>query len=214
MKRTAEVLVIGGGPVGLFAAISLLERGVSVRVLDAAPERMVRSYACGLHPETLRAFDRVGLLPAVLDTAHRIDRLSVRDGAAPRVVAELSALEGGTPYALSMRQFDLEEILEDALQRRDGAVSRHHSVTRLSLRDGCVRVGAAVSGGTHSAARSAAPNPAVVELEADYVIGADGHYSICRQALGIEALPVRATRAFAVCDFQAEACAKRRRYRR
>ncbi len=204
MKRDAEVLVIGGGPVGLFAAVSLLERGVSVRVLDAADVRIVRGYACGLHPETLRALDRLSIMPAVLDTAHRIDRFSVRGGAAPRAVVEFSDLDGGVPYALALRQSELEEVLEDALQRRDGGLSRHHSVTKISLRDGCVRVGADVGEKAHSASWRAEPIPGSVTFEADYVIGADGHYSTCRHALGIEALPVRATKAFAVCDFQAD----------
>lgn len=204
MTRTAEALVIGGGPVGLFTAVSLLDRGTSARVLDATHERVVRGYACGLHPETLRALDRLNLMPAVLDSAHRIDRLSLRRGANKIGVAEFAALEGAFPFAASLRQSELEEILEDALQRRGGAVSRHHEVTQIALGDACVRVTSSVGKGAEATARSHASEPRLVEAEADYVIGADGYFSTCRRALGVELMPIQATRAFAVCDFQAD----------
>src|SRR5688572_25890002 len=111
----SEALVIGGGPVGQVAALCLQERGVSVQVLDAGGERAVRGYACGLHPETLRIFDQLGLMSAVLETAHRIDRISVRNARTTHATAEFGALEGKYPYALALRQFDLEEILRQAL---------------------------------------------------------------------------------------------------
>jgi 2-polyprenyl-6-methoxyphenol hydroxylase-like FAD-dependent oxidoreductase len=204
MTRTAETLVIGGGPVGLFAAVSLLHRGASVEVLDATHERVVRGYACGLHPATSRAFDRVGLMPTVLETAHRIDRLSVRRGDSTLATAEFAAIEGGYPYALSLRQSDLEELLEDAVERRGGTLSRHHSATQLALGEGSVRVSANVGKLAPAAAPGDAPSRAVREFEADYVIGADGYYSTCRRALGLEMVPFQATQAFAVCDFQAD----------
>ena len=34
MKKTTEVLVIGGGPVGMYAALALSARGLDVQVID------------------------------------------------------------------------------------------------------------------------------------------------------------------------------------
>jgi 2-polyprenyl-6-methoxyphenol hydroxylase-like FAD-dependent oxidoreductase len=186
MMRTAEALVIGGGPVGLFAAVCLLDRGASVQVLDATHERVVRGYACGLHPATSRAFDRVGLMPAVLEIAHRIDRLSIRRGVREIGTAEFAALQGGHPYALSLRQSDLEELLEDAVERRGGAVSRHPSVTELSPREGCARVTSSVGKGELAAPSGEAPSPAIVETDADYVIRSGRCFHAAR-AIGIGA---------------------------
>ena len=78
MTSNLEALVVGGGPVGLFSALSLLERGVSVRVIDSGGPRLMRGYACALHPGTLDRLERLGVLPEISDQAHCVDRLAIR----------------------------------------------------------------------------------------------------------------------------------------
>jgi 2-polyprenyl-6-methoxyphenol hydroxylase-like FAD-dependent oxidoreductase len=207
MTRNSEALVIGGGPVGLFAALSLLERGVSVEVFDAEGERAVRGYACGLHPETLRTFGRVGLMPSILDAAHRVDRVLIRNGAHVTATAEFGALGGPYPYALTLRQFDLEELLQQALERQGVKVRRHHAITHLYPRHGCVTAsGHARLDGTTTSEREPGDPRATrpFRREADFVIGADGYFSACRRALGADLTAVRPARAFAVCEFNAD----------
>jgi 3-(3-hydroxy-phenyl)propionate hydroxylase len=46
--------------------------------------------------------------------------------------------------------------------------------------------------------------PEPIEYKANYVVGADGYLSVCRRALGVELSKVRAARAFAVCEFNAD----------
>lgn len=198
-----EALVIGGGPVGLFAGLCLLQRGVSVQILDAGGARAVRGYACGLHPETLRLFDRMDLMPHVLQAAHRVDRLVVSRGSDSHA-AQLGALEGKYPYALTLRQFDLEEILRDALERRGVAIERHHAVMHLYPRHGFVNVTGNIDNASRDPGARASATPAFFERKAHYVIGADGYFSACRRTLGIELTKVRPTRAFAVCEFNAD----------
>jgi 2-polyprenyl-6-methoxyphenol hydroxylase-like FAD-dependent oxidoreductase len=202
----SEALVIGGGPVGQVAALSLVERGVSVQVLDAGGERAVRGYACGLHPETLRIFDQLGLMPSVLEAAHRIDRLSVRTDDGHRLSAEFGALDGKYPYVLALRQFDLEEILRLALERRGVEVRRHHPVSQLYRRHDFVNVTGSIKGppSPESSSGGSAPPPECFEYKANYVVGADGYFSVCRRVLGVELAKVRPTRAFAVCEFNAD----------
>lgn len=200
-----EALVIGGGPVGLVAAHCLLERGVSVQVLDAGGERAVRGYACGLHPGSLEVLERIGVMPAVLEAAHRIDRVVVRSGSDCRT-ADLGVLEASYPYALALRQFDLEDILRQALERRGGvSIHQHHAVTKLYRRNGFVNVTGNLKGsGTREPAGGAGSAPEFFERKANYVIGADGYFSVCRRALGAELTKMRPTRAFAVCEFNAD----------
>ena len=204
MTRNAEALVIGGGPVGLFAALALQERGVSVQVLDAEGARAVRGYACGLHPESLRLLDGVGLVPGLLEVGHRIDRVVLRQGGERAATLDLTALPGAYPFALTLRQSELEELLEEALARRSVAVARHHTVTQILPRQGCVRVVGQRATELHPRNPSQHVAVEAIEREVDFVIGADGYFSACRRALGIELGPMQPTRAFAVCEFLAD----------
>src|SRR6187431_792869 len=134
-----ETLVVGAGPVGLFAALALLERGVSVEIIDALGARLVRGYACGLQPGVLQRFDRLGLLLPLLAQAHRIDRLAIRDraGAARWVVFE--RLRADYPFMLTLSQSALEELLERKLARRGVRVARQQALRHIAPRDGRVQ---------------------------------------------------------------------------
>ena len=58
-EERTEVLVVGAGPVGLLTAILLAEAGIEVRIIDREARTTVRSYACALHPRTLRLLQRL-----------------------------------------------------------------------------------------------------------------------------------------------------------
>lgn len=60
MART-EVLVIGGGPAGLAAAIALRQRGVEVTVVEALAPAVDKACGEGLMPEALAALERLGI---------------------------------------------------------------------------------------------------------------------------------------------------------
>ncbi|QNN82793.1 FAD-dependent monooxygenase [Brachybacterium sp. Z12] len=58
--RRCEVLIVGGGPTGLFLAVLLAARGVDVRVLERRREVSAHSRAIGLHPRRWRRWPRWG----------------------------------------------------------------------------------------------------------------------------------------------------------
>ena len=61
-----EVLVVGAGPVGLFTALLLAQRGIEVQIVEQARRLAARSYALALHPGSLALLDRVGLAKEAL----------------------------------------------------------------------------------------------------------------------------------------------------
>lgn len=67
-----EVLVVGGGPTGLFLAALLAQHGVDVAVLERRPEPSTHSRAIGLHPPALEALRAVGVREAVVDAGVRV----------------------------------------------------------------------------------------------------------------------------------------------
>ena len=55
-RQVPQVLVIGAGPVGLFTALLLAERGLKVQIIDEQWRSATRSYGLALHPSSLRLF--------------------------------------------------------------------------------------------------------------------------------------------------------------
>jgi 3-(3-hydroxy-phenyl)propionate hydroxylase len=202
-----EACVVGGGPVGLFAAACLNARDVPVRVVDAEGDRPVRSYACALHPETLRLFEGLGLMPVLQDRAHRVDRLFVSRSSERVAVADFRSLDGAFPHVLTLRQSDLQDLLTEELARRGVEVSWRQEVTDLALREEYVStttVPMSLVSGRSAAAREVQRNGDPVIRRADYVIAADGYHSTCRDALGIIMLDLRRSEAFAMFEFEAD----------
>src|SRR5712664_2606483 len=52
--QKTEVLVAGAGPVGLMTAALLAESDIQVEIIDREERTTTRSYACALHPGTMR----------------------------------------------------------------------------------------------------------------------------------------------------------------
>ncbi len=61
MNRGTEVFVIGGGPVGLAAAIAIREKGFEVTVADGVRPPVDKACGEGMMPDTLAALRRLGV---------------------------------------------------------------------------------------------------------------------------------------------------------
>lgn len=178
-----DVVIVGGGPVGLYLAASLLQEGVSVRIIEQRTERNIHTRAIGIHPPALDALEQVQLAAAMVQEGVPIRTgLAVSGG---RTVGSMSfeGVSEAFPFVLALPQCRTEQLLEDrvlALDRR--AIVRGVRVT--GLHDDGARAAIVVepsAGGT-------GPR----DLTASYVVAADGAKSRMRQVLGV---PVR-TKAY------------------
>ncbi|HET7487518.1 MAG TPA: geranylgeranyl reductase family protein [Acidimicrobiales bacterium] len=166
---TADVAVVGGGPAGAAAAITLARAGRSVVLVDRATFPRDKCCGDGLTTSALRSLDALGLRPEAVRSWYQVDDVHVRGPAGHRITFPLP--RGNGLYAAVARRSDLDAALLDVA--RDAGVRVH---------DGCRLRGARW-----------APDDETVSLHVDglgpvrarYAVGADGMWSPLRKALGV-----------------------------
>ena len=167
-----DVLVIGGGPVGLFMAALLLQHGVSVRILEQRSGAEPHSRAIGIHPPSLDALQGIGVAPVMVAEGVPIRRgIAVGGG---RTLARMSfaGVSANFPFVLALPQSRTEAALERRVRQLDpDALHRGVRVDRLHD-DGAQVTAEASAGGS------------VVHYTAAIAIAADGVRSTVRPQLG------------------------------
>lgn len=202
-----EVLVVGAGPVGLLTAVALAEAGIEVNVIDREERTAARSYACGLHPRTLKLLSDMGLAAPVLERGRQVDTVAFYDGATRQAEVKLSDLGGEFPFMVIMPQNALEELLEQRLRKAGVKVMWSHRFDDVRRETEGVVANVEELGATGTG--YIVPHwEAVVKrrfpMRARFLVGADGHGSLVRQRLGIENTQVGPAAHFIVCEFEPE----------
>jgi pentachlorophenol monooxygenase len=167
-----QVLIAGGGPIGLTAAIELSRRGIACRVVDPLVEPPQYAKAVGVQPRTLEVFEGMGILRRILDAA-LLMRGQIVYVNGERVSQLDLTLPDDVPFGfIAIPQYATEAILRDELAMHGVHVQRGARVTGFEQdADGVTATLAGVAGQQ--------------TLRAAYLIGADGAHSAVRKALGL-----------------------------
>jgi 2-polyprenyl-6-methoxyphenol hydroxylase-like FAD-dependent oxidoreductase len=165
----ADVVVVGGGPVGMLLAAELRLAGTSVVLLEQLPERSPHSKAFGLHARSLESLDRRGLLERFRDGARSWDNGHF---AGLDVWVDFSLLDSSHAYALLCEQARTEELLEAHAVESGADVRRRQTVTAVTQDADSVRVDVDGPDGSYT-------------IRARYLVGCDGARSLVRKAAGI-----------------------------
>jgi 2-polyprenyl-6-methoxyphenol hydroxylase-like FAD-dependent oxidoreductase len=203
-RRETEVMVVGAGPVGLFAALALVERGIQIQVLDKGWRGSVHSYALALHGESLRMLDELGIAQDLVEAGHKIRTVAIYNG--QERVAELSLADAGGsfPYVLVLPQSELESTLEGRLRDKKVKVEWNHQLMAVETVKDKVDAEVAkmdkVSLG-YPVARTEWVIDKTFHSRASFLIGADGYYSFVRRAIGAKSEPAGEKETYAVFEF-------------
>ena len=208
MREThTEILVVGAGPVGLWSALLLAERGLEVLVIDRESRTTARSYACALHSSTLRLLDRLGLAKSVVDRGRCIDTAAFYDGPSRQAELRLARLGGDFPFLVVLPQSALESLLEQRLRAAGARVLWNHRFEALTHEEESVSAVIEELEGTSTG--YVVPHWETIvkdrhTLRAEFLIGADGHNSLVRSRAGLEYQRVGNTESFAAFEFEAD----------
>jgi len=193
LRKAPKVVVVGGGPVGLIAAIELIRYGLQPVVLEAKSEIAWSSRAICISRRSLEILDRIGAGAAFKAKALPWSR--GRTFHRDRLVFKLDM-----PYApgdrhapfVNIQQFYTEQFLLDALRTAAGADIRWSSRV-TALHQDADGVTLSVSG----------PEGAY-DLRADWVVAADGGRSTVRDQMGLTMKGTAYESRYLTADIQVE----------
>lgn len=172
-----EVAIVGGGPVGMVAALSLHKRGVPVVVIESEPDRLRAEWrGSTLHPPTLEILDDLGVAGPILENGVRLDRMVYRDLEIDKEASfpyALLAEHTRFPFRLQYEQYKVIRHLKDALKASGVPVLYRHTVTAFEQDDTGVKLTVDADGKQHV-------------LAAEWLLAADGAHSATRRSLGVE----------------------------
>ncbi|MGN9764032.1 FAD-dependent oxidoreductase [Micromonospora sp. SD12] len=169
LPTNTDVLVVGAGPTGLTAALTLARGGVDVTVVDRLDRPPQTSRAAVVHAYTLETLDRIGAGAPLVARGLRSPGFTVRDRDRALLTVPFDTLPSRHAYALMVSQSVTEEVLAGQLAALGVPVLRPYALTGLA--PDAAGVVATFAGGATVRAR--------------YLVGADGMHSTVRERAGI-----------------------------
>jgi 3-(3-hydroxy-phenyl)propionate hydroxylase len=172
----AEVLIAGGGPVGLCLAFLLAGKGRRVILLEGEPEIARELRASTFHPPTLDMLEPFGIAAELVARGLPCPTWQIRmHPSGERTVFDMSTLSADTrhPFRLQCEQWKLSEALLARLATLPSAELRFGARLDGFRQDDDGVEAAVLSGGASET------------LRARFVVGCDGARSAVRQGMGL-----------------------------
>lgn len=170
---TYPVVIVGGGPIGLFLGICLEQAGITCRILEKQSAPNSHPRALGIHPPSLEIFKSLGIHKSLIKKG-----IKIRQGhtfANSKKIGSLSFQACPKPfnYILSLPQNKTEAILERHLnQLNTNTLVRKASVIEFSREHNHLKV-------------IYKKDAQLKTMRANFLVGCDGKESTVRKNMGI-----------------------------
>lgn len=167
---STPLLIVGGGPTGLLMGCLCAQRSLPCLIIEQRAHPSPHSRSIGIHPPSLRIFERIGLLDRLLDAGNRIHCGVAHVGPQPIGRLDFTTLRAPHPFICTVAQAVTERLLEQRLNElAPGSLLRGETLTQLAC-------GADACTATTESGRT---------ITARHVIGCDGKHSAVRGQAGI-----------------------------
>jgi 3-(3-hydroxy-phenyl)propionate hydroxylase len=176
VKKT-RIIIVGGGPVGVVAALACAQHGYAVTLLEAEEEIDDNPRAATTHPSTLEMIAGVGLIDRFIQVGLVARYFQFWDKPARSKIVEFDhdVLRDETPYPFVV-QTEQHKLAAMGIERlKTFADAEVRFATRATTVD---------QNGDSATVTVQGPDGSET-LRGDYVIGADGGRSVIRKALDI-----------------------------
>ncbi|THH18854.1 hypothetical protein EW146_g2205 [Bondarzewia mesenterica] len=197
--ESPSVLIAGAGPAGLVLALSLLQNGISVRIIERDLAYHVGQRGAGVMPRSLELYNLLGVLPDVFDNsaaALPMRSYEMPGGREPVKTWRMSSIDEPTPAvpwpnAVMIAQDRTEAILRSHLRSFSCAVELGTRLLNFEQSSEYVdaRIVKVVEG-----------NEVHETVRARWLVGADGAHSIVRKELGLSFLGETRSERFVIAD--------------
>jgi 3-(3-hydroxy-phenyl)propionate hydroxylase len=178
LKQANEkcILIVGGGPVGLFAATRLVEFGIPIILIDKSSQVSSDIRASTIHPPSLEMMEPYGITDEILETGIKVRQWQIRNhSTGDKVIFDLGKISDETdhPYRVQFEQSKICAIMDRRLQDNQLADIRY-GTEFVSFNQN--ERGVSINVNT-----AAGPD----EIHGQFLIAADGGASPIREQLGI-----------------------------
>lgn len=178
MSHIADVAIVGYGPVGQALALSLLQYGHRVTIIERWPALYALPRAVSYDHEAARILQSLGVVDALRAHTCYTDVYEWRNGRG-ELLLEYPGCDdidvSGWPRSIGFHQPALEAALDERIRRFGD---------RVELLQGWEAVALIEAGDRVEIAIRSASRPGVRQVRARYVVGCDGAGSFVRQAIG------------------------------
>ncbi|KAI6117271.1 FAD binding domain-containing protein [Pisolithus croceorrhizus] len=182
--RTPPVLVVGAGPTGLAAALTLARNNVPVRIIEKEPQHRRGQRGVGIQPRTFEVFHFLRV-PEIHECATAIPPIQEHNKGSLEPLNTFAAMDYMEPtpaipyYNIKlMGQPTLEAIIREHLAKLGCTVELGTRLISFSQDERCVRAKVVKY-------RSDGGGEVEEDIEAAYLIGADGAKGMIRKQLGL-----------------------------